>query len=152
MVTDRMKPAALRPLTVLVRASLVAVLVVGLAAGTALAGKGNPGKPGTAAGTINLVMLDGEDATPNYGERVAFDVSTTATDRPFVGVRCYQGATFVMDGYTGYFPTYMFDPWVTLGSPYWDPAVPADCTARLFLYDKRGNQKVLATATFQAQP
>ncbi len=128
---------------------LVALVIVALVAGTAVAAKGG-GKP--TGGTINLVVLDGADATPNHGERVAFDVSTGATDRPFVGVRCYQGSAFVLDGYTGYFPTYMFDPWVTLGSPYWAAGVAADCTARLFRYDKRGNQKVLATVEFIAAP
>jgi hypothetical protein len=119
--------------------------------GEAAAGKGG-GKPSGGGGTLSLVMLDGGDNSANHGERASFNVSTTATDRPFVGVRCYQGANFVLDGYTGYFPTYMFDPWVTLDSLYWADGVDANCTARLFHYDKRGNQKVLATLDFTAAP
>jgi hypothetical protein len=114
--------------------------------------KGSGGGGKTSGATISLVVLDGTDDVANHRERVAFDVSTTATDRPFVGLRCYQGANFVLDGYTGYFDEYLYDPWITLGSPYWDPAVAADCTARLFYFDKRGNQKVLATLEFGAYP
>jgi hypothetical protein len=139
-------------LMALAEASLIALLVVGLIAGTAFAGKGGgKGKP-SGGGTIGLQMVDGDDNTANYMERAGFVVSTTATDRPFVGLRCYQGSNFVLDGYTGYFDTYMFDPWITLGSPYWDADSSADCTARLFYYDKRGNQKVLATTSFVTHP
>lgn len=132
-------------------ASLVAVLAVGLLAGTAFAGKGGS-KPSGGGSTVALRLLDGTDGVANRGERAAFVVSTTATDRPFVGVRCYQAGAFIYDGYTGYFPTYMYDPWVTLDSPYWDPAAPADCTARLFYYNRRGGQVVLATTSFTTHP
>ena len=115
-------------------------------------GKGG-GKPsGGGSGTIALALLDGGDSVANYRERAAFDVSTTATDRPFVGLRCFQGANFVLDGYVGYFDDYMFDPWITLGSPYWQPDVAANCTARLFWYDSRGNQNVVATLDFVVLP
>ena len=130
-------------------AATISILVLALTAGTALAGK--PGGQ-TSGSTLHLVVLDGSNGLPNHTERVAFDVSTTATDRPFVGVRCWQGANWVLDGYTGSFDTYMFDPWVTLDSPYWTAGVAADCTARLFYYDRRGNQKVLATLAFTALP
>jgi hypothetical protein len=136
----------------LAEASLIALLVVGLIAGTALAAKGGKGGKAGGGGTISWHVLDGTDAVANYRERVAFTVSTSATDRPFVGLRCYQNGDFILDGYTGYFDTYMNDPWITLGSPYWNAAVPADCTARLFYYNKRGNQVVLATTSFAVQP
>jgi hypothetical protein len=99
------------------------------------------------------VLLDSTDGQAHHGQRVTFDVSTTATDRPFVGLRCWQGANWVYDGYVGFFPTYMFDPWLTLGNAnYWAADVEASCTARLFYYDKRGNQKVLATLDFPVYP
>jgi len=151
MVKDLVKRSTSHTLMALAEASLVAFLVVGLVAGTAFAAKGGGGKP-SGGGTIAVVVLDGDDAVPNYRERAAFDVATTATDRPFVGLRCYQGSNSVLDGYTGYFETYMFDPWITLGSPIWNAATSAECTARLFHYDKRGNQKVLATTSFTVYP
>jgi hypothetical protein len=46
----------------------------------------------------------------------------------------------------------MFDPWFTLGSDYWDPAVAASCTARLFYYDSRGREHDLATLDFGVDP
>lgn len=134
-------------------ASLIVLLAFGLIAGTTLAaagGKGGGGKP--SGGTIEHYLLDGADSVANHTERVAFNVTTTATDRPFVGVRCWQETAWVLDVYTGYFPTYMFEPWVTLDSSYWTPDQAASCTARLFYYDKRGNQKVLATVDFAALP
>jgi hypothetical protein len=135
-------------------AGLITLLMLGLIAGTALAapggGKGGGGK--TSGGTIQYYLLDGSDALANHTERVAFTVATSATDRPFVGVRCWQGTNFVLDGYTGYFPTYMFEPWVALDSSYWVAGEAANCTARLFHYDKRGNQKILATVDFTTLP
>lgn len=137
-------------------AGLITLLLFGLLAGTTLAAAGGRGDGGgggkPAGGTIEHYLLDGGDAVAHHTERVAFNVTTAATDRPFVGVRCWQGATWVLDGYTGYFPTYMFEPWVTLDSSYWTPDQAANCTARLFYYDKRGNQKVLATVDFAALP
>ena len=136
-------------------ASLITLLAFGLITGSALAAPGNGkggGGGGKTTGTISLLVLDGADAQANHGERVAFEVSTTATDRPFVGVRCWQGSTWVLDGYTGYFPTYMFDPWVTLDSAYWTVGREATCTARLLLYDKRGNQRGLAPGDFVPAP
>ena len=80
---------------------------------------------------------------------MTFEVSTTATDRPYVGVRCWQGSAWVYDGYVGYFPEYMYpEDWFVLDSPYWTPGTPATCTARLFYYDRRGNQKILTTHDF----
>jgi hypothetical protein len=118
--------------------------------GAAVAGKGGNGHHG-AGGTLSLVLLDGATQA-QHGGRITFDVSTTATDRPFVGLRCYQGSNFVLDGYVGFFPTYMFDPWLTLDSPYWADGVAASCTARLFYFDNRGGENVLATIVFDVAP
>ena len=137
-------------------ASLVTVLILGLTAGSVFAAKGGGGGKGgggttTPSSTLALIVMD--DATDaRHGGRVTFEVSTTATDRPFVGLRCWQGANWVYDGYVGYFPTAMFDSWFVLGSPYWVDGVDASCTARLFYYDKRGNQKVLTTLAFAVLP
>ena len=91
--------------------------------------------------------MDGATQAAHNG-RITFNVSTTATDTPMVGVRCYQGSDFVMDGYVGYFPSYMFNPWFVLDSGYWADGVAATCNARLFYYDRRGREIVLATKSF----
>jgi hypothetical protein len=95
--------------------------------------------------------MDGATQAAHYG-RVTFDVSTTATATPQVGLRCYQGSDWVYDAYVGYFPSYMFDQWFTLRSNYWADGVPATCDARLFYNDRRGRQIVLATMSFPVAP
>jgi hypothetical protein len=127
----------------------------------ALAGKGAPnnggGKGGGGGGSTSgssssltgpvMVIDNNGDGLPNHGDSITFNVSTTATASPEVGVRCYQGSTFVYDGYVGYWPGYMFTPYFTLSSQSWVSGA-ATCTARLFHYDNRGREVVLATLGF----
>jgi hypothetical protein len=137
-------------------ATVVGVLALVLAfVPAALAGKaGGGGKPSggsTSGSTMSLVLMDGATQVAHYG-RITFDVSTTATDEPEVGLRCSQGSNWVYDSYVGYFPGYMFTPWFTLDSGYWVDGVPATCDARLFYNDRRGRQIVLATMSFPVAP
>lgn len=127
------------------------VLVLALAP-AAFAGKGG-GKPsgGTGSSSFSLVLMDGATQAAHNG-RITFDVSTTATSTPQVGLRCYQGSDWVYDAYVGYFPGYMFDQWFTLKSNYWVDGVPATCDARLFYNDSRGRQIVLKTMSFPVAP
>ncbi len=139
---------------VLLALSLVVVLALVPAALAAKGGNGGAGgnKPsGDGSATLTLVLMDGATQPTHYG-RVTFEVSTTATDKPFVGLRCWQGSNWVYDGYVGYFPNAIGDPWFTLDSNYWVDGVDATCTARLFYYDKRGNQVVLKTLDFPVAP
>ena len=136
-------------------AGIIVTLLFGLIAGSALAapgnGKGGSSKGGKDSGSIALIVLD-DAAQASHRGRVTFEVSASA-DRPFVGLRCWQGTTWVYDAYVGYFADYMYDEdWFVLDSPYWQAGSDATCTARLFYYDKRGNQKVLATTEFAVAP
>ena len=115
------------------------------------AGGKTSGGSGTTGSKFSLVLMDGATQAAHYG-RVTFDVSTTATAVPQVGLRCYQGSDWVYDSYVGYFPAYMFDQWFTLQSSYWVDGVPATCDARLFYNDRRGRQIVLATMSFPVAP
>jgi hypothetical protein len=126
---------------------MVAALVLPIAA---FAGKGQ-GRGADSTTSLNLIVLDGPD-TANHNDRVTFESDQTETDRPFVGVRCYQDGNFVLDGYVGVFADYMFDPWVTLGSDYWAAGAGATCNARMFYFDRRGREKLVATTTFVVQP
>src|SRR5688572_12798361 len=106
----------------LVAAALMGVLLVALTAGpisAAKGGGGGGGKPTSSSAGLSPVLLDSTDGYAHHGQRVTFIATQTATDRPFVGVRCFQGANWVLDAYVGVFEGYMFDPWVTLGSDYW---------------------------------
>ena len=138
------------------RVALFVALVSLLVVPTALAGKG--GKPGggggggkTGGGDFSLVLLDSTDGVAHAGQRITFDVRTSAP-KPFVGLRCYQGTAWVFDAYVGYFATYLFDPWFTLDSGYWSDGVWTSCNARLFTYDNRGREQVMATMTFSVAP
>lgn len=136
-------------------ATLIVALTSGLIAGTALAAKGGSKGPGKAAGgTISLVMVTdaNADGVPNYLDEITFAVQTTATDVPMVGLRCWQGSNFVHDGYIALYDASWLSKTFVLGSSYWDPASTASCTARLFYYDNRGRERVLATVDFAALP
>lgn len=125
----------------------------------ALAGKGKPGGGGTGGttggssltGPVMVADLDGNGVV-SHGDSINFVVSTTATPKPEVGLRCYQGSNWVYDGYVGYWPDYMFTPYFGLDSGYWVSGVPANCTARLFFYDNRSREQILATLSFTVAP
>lgn len=139
----------------LAEGSLIALLVVGLMAGSVFAAKGGPGKPGggSSAATLALVMVVDLDASgaPNYGDTVTFTGSTTATSKPMVGLRCYQGTTFVFDGYVALFDTWLSQDLI-LESTQWNASADASCTARLFYYDNRSREQVLTTRSFTVAP
>jgi hypothetical protein len=101
---------------------------------------------GTISGPV-LLKDQNSDGLANYGDTITFNVATTSTDRPYVGLRCYQGTTFVFDGYVGYFDSYLFTKEFQLASQTWTGGA-ADCKARLFSYNKRGGETLLTTMSF----
>lgn len=134
-------------------ATIALVLALALVP-SALAGKSKPGGGSSSSSLTGPVMvtdLNG-DGLPNHGDSITFNVSTTATSSPEVGLRCYQGNAWVLDGYVGYYPSYAFNPYFTLDSSYWDSTQSASCTARLFYYDNRSREHVLATLSFDVAP
>jgi len=132
-------------------AGVVLVLTLALVP-AALAGKPSGGGGTTTfSGPVMYTDLNG-NGVANYGDSITFNVATTATSLPEVGLRCYQGSTWVLDGYVGYYPSYAFNPYFTLSSSYWDASQPASCTARLFYYDNRSREHVLKTLSFTITP
>lgn len=130
----------------------IGALVLVLAfAPSALARGGGGANTSGGSSSLSLVLMDGATQPQHYG-RITFQVSTTATSTPSVGLRCYQSSAWVYDSYVGYFPGYMFDQWFTLQSNYWADGAPARCDARLFYNDRRGRQIVLATTSFDVVP
>lgn len=125
-------------------AAAVAVVVVAPSAASASGRR----KPAGGTSTISLRVVSGPDSTPNWGEQITFDVSTTATQYPYVDVACRQNGTTVYGATTGYFASYPW-PWtqvMTLESQSWTGGA-ADCTATLYaLNGKRID--VLATLDF----
>jgi hypothetical protein len=130
--------------------ALIALLVVGLLAGSVLAAPG--GKPSSGSLALEMVTDANTNGLPNYMDGVTFDVSSSGTRQLTVGVRCWQGANFVYDAYVGYFEGAWFATYFTLGSMYWNPALNATCTARLFYYSNRGTERILGTSNFGVAP
>lgn len=125
------------------------IATVGVVAFLLVIGVATAAKPSSS---LSLVVVgSGEPAAaaaePSYGSQVTFDVTTNETDRPFVNVRCYQGADFVYDGWHGFFESYLPDPVFTLASTYWTGGA-ADCTARLVEWSQNGKQRTLMTLSF----
>jgi hypothetical protein len=136
--------------------ALVASLVVGLMAGTALAGKPTGGggggggghhKPSGSAGTIALRFVSdvNGDHIPNFGDTVTFDAATSATPEPHVRLQCFQGGNLVYSAEAGMYPSYPW-PWeqnMTLSSSWWLSGA-ADCTAQIFYFS--GSSTVWGTS------
>lgn len=129
------------------RIALAAALVLALAlVPTSLAGK--PGSGGsTTNGTISLVLLESTDGYAHYGQKVTFNVSTTATASPYVNLKCYQNGTLVGQSWEGFFEASIDDQIMVLGGSLAWQGGAADCTATLNKRTKRGWQQ-LATTSF----
>ena len=161
-VADRSeaKPAPRRSRRIVsatLEASLIVLLMFGLIAGTTLAAKGGGGSGGGKGGgghgghaggsgssSLSVVMVEdlNGDGQPNWGDTITFSVSTTATDSPYVEVKCYQDGTLVYGASAGFYAAY---PWpgaqmMPLSSPSWT-AGAATCSAAL--------NTNLATLSFQ---
>ena len=124
--------------------SLVALLVVGLMAGSVLAakpessGQGKPGggggkPPRDSGGTLTLVMVEdaNTNGTPNWNDTITFNV-TSSSSSPYVSVKCYQGGTLVYGADAGFYADY---PWpgarnMPLYSPAWTGGA-ASCNATI---------------------
>jgi hypothetical protein len=134
--------------------ALVGLLVAGLLAGTALAGKpsgGGHGKPGGGgatggSGTVSLVtppVVDNNgNGAANWHDVVRFNVSTSTT-APYVNLYCYQDGVFVAGGSEGYFAGALDDGNFGLYAPSWMGGA-ADCTAKLV----DGSGSVLGSTSF----
>ena len=136
----------------LAEGALIALIVVGLVAGSALAARGGGGghKGGggttTGSGTISLVsppVVDNNgNGSPNWRDVVRFNVSTSTT-QPYVNLYCYQNGAFVAGGSEGYFPGALDDGNFGLYGGSWAGGA-ADCTAKLV----NASGSVLGSTTF----
>ncbi len=118
----------------------MATILATVATGAAVAGR--------SGSTTSLVILDSSDGLAHYGGQVTFNVSTTATDRPWVNLSCYQKGTWVYGSWAGFFPDYRWGQIFTLGpTPSWQGGA-ADCTARLVKFSSNGRERTLATTSF----
>ncbi len=132
--------------------AIVASLAALAVAGTAAAGNGGAsGK--SSSSSISLVVprsaaiaAASTSASAHYGDEVTFDVATTATDYPYVNLKCFQNGTLIGEGWEGFFAGALGDQMFTLSAPQWSGGA-ADCTATLNKHTKQGWQ-VLASTSF----
>src|SRR2546426_5650873 len=90
---ERRTLAMRRFLAVLALVASLAVVNAGIAAakgpGGGGGGGGHKGGGGTTGnGTISLVLMNSTDGLAHYGQNVTFNISTTATDQPWVYLVC----------------------------------------------------------------
>lgn len=145
-----------RPL--LHHAASVSILVLVLAlvpAALAAKGGGKPSGGSTSDSSITLAPLVYDangNGLPNYWDVVLFTVSTTATDQPFVNLRCYQNGALVLNTWNGYFEGAFNDNWnFGLGTPAWQGGA-ADCTATLNKANRNTRWTQLASTSFHVDP
>jgi hypothetical protein len=129
----------------------LALVVALVFAGTAVAGQTSSSSiagPYLVAGSTNAPAGPSDSAiTPQFGDTITFDVSTTATSNPFVNVNCYQDGVLVMNSWSAFFPGGARQDF-GLYSPSWQSG-GASCTADLGMLARNGKWKVLASTTFQ---
>jgi hypothetical protein len=138
------KPAAVLFVLSLAVLALALVPAAGLAAKGGNGGGGGghggggggskPGGGGSTASSLAVVMVTDTNGngSPNWGDTITFNISTTQTTNPYVELHCYQNGTLVYTAYAGFYPDY---PWpgsqlMPLSSPSWTGGA-ADCTATL---------------------
>jgi len=122
----------------------------------AFAANGNGSK--SSASSISLVLLAPAAATtasssvPHWNDQVSFAVSTTATDRPYVLLNCYQNDVWVMASQAGFYTLYPFGQNFTLASGAWRGGA-AECTAILGMNSNGGTKFTkLAVTSFHVDP
>jgi hypothetical protein len=128
-------------------------LVLALAfAGAAVAGKTSGSSSITgpfvvAASPTGTSATATSTSTPHFGDAITFDVSTTATDMPFVNLVCYQNGALVANG-TGLFaPADLSVKTFNLTSGLWTGGA-AECTATLGMFTGSDKYKALASTSF----
>jgi hypothetical protein len=117
--------------------ALVATLVVGLMAGTALAGKPTAGSGGKHGGgptggsiSVRMVTDANGNGAANYGDQITYDVSKVGVTNPFITTTCVQNGVNVLTTFAGYYPGYIWSgaQTITLTTELWT-AGAATCTA-----------------------
>jgi hypothetical protein len=136
-------------LAVAVVAASLALAPIALAGKSTASGKGGSGgkPPGGGSATISLVLLNSSDGLAHYGQTVTFNISTTATDQPWVNLKCYRNGALLGEGWAGYFPASLSGRDFLLSSPQWSGGA-ADCTA----YVTTPQWAVLGSTSFHVYP
>jgi hypothetical protein len=117
-------------LTAFIAVAMLAIAPAAYAAkGNNSSGGGHGGKPTAGSGTISLVLLNSTDGGAHWGQWVTFNVATTSTTEPWVGLKCSQNGAVVSETWHNFFDTTSSRDF-GLYSPVWTGG-SADCTATL---------------------
>ena len=134
-------------LLALAEGALIALLIVGLIAGTALAApKGSAATGGSYSLNWAMVVDANGDRGPDHGDTVKFTFNTSVA-KPWVALNCSQSGKWVYTASVGYFPAYPWPATFTLSSGSWTSG-GADCTAKLYYVTSNGRNRTLTTMSF----
>lgn len=149
------KPAAVLLVLSLAVLALALIPAAGLAAkggngGNKPSGGGGGGSTGGSSSISQPVMVT-DTGTPglSHGDTVTFNVSTTATDEPYVNLQCFlENGDLALNSSAGFFAWAMNAPYYdfTLDSGAWQSGA-ANCTAYLQVATRKG-WSTLASASF----
>jgi hypothetical protein len=107
------------------------------------------GNPNSSSITLKVMTGSAPTSAVLYGSNVSFNVSTTATNFPWVEVLCFNGRTLLFGQVQGFAngaqPVYSLGP-----TQVWSGG-SASCTATLFSTDS-GKRKDLASTSFTVSP
>lgn len=117
-------------------------------------GGGKGGGGGTTSGgggSISLVVLTPDNGTPglSFLDRVTFSVSTPATTKPWVTLKCYQNGVIVSQESNAMFDGSLDQIFVLGPTAIWSSG-GANCTATLENWDNytKGSITVLTSMSF----
>jgi len=100
------------------------------------------------ASTSSGALAAATSSTPvaHWGDAITFDVSTTATDMPYVTLNCYVDGVWVLTGTRGFYPDFAWGQVFGLSNTAWTGG-PGDCTAELYYEVSSGkNVKTVSLA------
>ncbi len=109
---------------------------------------GNGGTKGGGGGaSITVRPLDSTDGRAYYGQRVTFDVQTSAS-QPGVWLSCSVGGREVLTAWGGFYDGSAWGRVFTLGPTNSWNSGEADCTANLVVTARNGRDTTQATTSF----
>ena len=132
------------------KVAVAATIAVSLAfAGTAFAGKTSSSSitgPYVVTASTTSAPVATSTTSPQFGDTVTFNISTTQTGNPFVHLVC-SGTTESPVGYDSWAAYWPSAGSFILGSGGWTSGA-ADCTADLVMYVNSAKYKVIASTSF----
>jgi hypothetical protein len=131
------------------RGILAVLLGAILAAGTTAYAANGPNKSSISLVTMSAAASSSTSG-PHFRDQVTFSISTTATDRPWVNLNCYQNGKWVLGEWQGFFAGYQFGQNFALGPTNMWQGGAADCTASLVM-SGNGRDKILAETSFHVE-